>query len=216
MWKIIVFGWLRLGLGVLAAVALGFQAHRAAGYGALGNYFSYFTILSNAAGSVVLLLGGAAVLRGRPSPVPDAVRGAVTVYLAITGAVYQLLLAHLPGQDVIPWVNTVTHQVMPLAAVAYWLADPPRTRTGLRTAAGWLAFPLAYLGYSLLRGPLVDWYPYPFVDPREPGGYGHVAGQCAGVTAGFLLAVALIAWLGNVRGAQVRRRLTDGQPLSKI
>jgi hypothetical protein len=38
-----------------------------------------------------------------------------------------------------------------------------------------LVYPLAYCAYSLLRGPQVDWYPYPFLDPDEAGGYGAVA-----------------------------------------
>jgi hypothetical protein len=40
---------------------------------------------------------------------------------------------------------------------------------------GWLAFPLAYFAYSLIRGAAVGWYPYPFIDPRQSGGYGRVA-----------------------------------------
>lgn len=35
-------------------------------------------------------------------------------------------------------------------------------------------YPLAYLAFSLTRGALVGWYPYPFLDPR-PNGYLTVA-----------------------------------------
>jgi hypothetical protein len=33
-----------------------------------------------------------------------------------------------------------------------------------RDAPGWLLYPAAYLVYSLLRGGLTGWYPYPFLD----------------------------------------------------
>jgi hypothetical protein len=28
-----------------------------------------------------------------------------------------------------------------------------------------------YCAYSLIRGPIVHWRPYPFLDPDEAGGY---------------------------------------------
>jgi len=31
-----------------------------------------------------------------------------------------------------------------------------------------LVYPVAYGAYSLIRGPIVDWYPYPFLDPQVP------------------------------------------------
>jgi hypothetical protein len=47
-------------------------------------------------------------------------------------------------------------------------------RIALSQAMVWLAFPVVYLVYSLIRGPIVDWYPYPFLDPGH-NGYGAVA-----------------------------------------
>ena len=39
----------------------------------------------------------------------------------------------------------------------------------------WLIFPIVYVVYSLVRGPIADWYPYPFLDPNLDGGAGKVA-----------------------------------------
>jgi hypothetical protein len=58
----------------------------------------------------------------------------------------------------------------------------------------WLAFPLAYLGYSLVRGLAVDWYPYPFLDPDESGGYAGVAGYSLDVLAAFVAVGLLLQW----------------------
>ncbi|WP_419993660.1 Pr6Pr family membrane protein [Streptomyces boninensis] len=218
MQRIVFFGWLRLALGALGAVALGFQAYRSAGDGTLDNFFSYFTVLSNMAGVVVLLaMGGAALLGTRD--VPDLVRGAVVLYLAITGIIYQALLADLQGGgQSIPWVNRVLHQLLPIVAVVYWLTDPPRQRIDLSGAARWLAFPLVFLAYSLIRGPLVGgWYPYPFLDPGKAGGYGGVAARCLGITVAFVVVAALLTWLGNVRRRDLDRRvLTTAGSLPRI
>ncbi|GAA2134834.1 hypothetical protein GCM10009760_12600 [Kitasatospora kazusensis] len=193
---------LRLAFGLLAAVAVGVQAHHTADHGAsLVNLFSYFTVLSNIAGVLVLLVGGVLGLLARPG-VPDGIRGAVTLYLAITGLVYVLLLS---GEDVplqVPWVNAVVHGIMPLVFLADWLAAPPLRPVSRRTALGWAAFPLLYLVYTLSRGAAVDWYPYPFLDPRLPRGYARVAGACALVAVAFVLVGAVIRWAGNRLGVR--------------
>ena len=72
-------------------------------------------------------------------------------------------------------VNSAMHQVTPAVLLVDWVCFPPWSRATYRAALGWLAFPLVYLAYSLSRGAAVDWYPYPFLDPRHPGGYGRVA-----------------------------------------
>lgn len=181
----------RLVFAVLAAVALGWQAHLAADQGrGLVNFFSYFTIQSN-------ILGVAALGAGVFGRVPDQVRGAVVVYLTITGVVYGLLLADLPAQGTQEWVNTVVHRVMPVVVVLDWLLVPPRTP--LPRVWWWLVYPLLFLAYTLVRGPFVDWYPYPFLDPR-PGGYWHVVGGSVGIAAGFVVVLLAVRWVGTAIG----------------
>ena len=64
----------------------------------------------------------------------------------------------------------------------------------------WLVFPILYCVYSLIRGPFVDFYPYPFLDPRLDGGYGRV------VIFVVILAVAFgllaCSWPGWATGLQ--------------
>jgi hypothetical protein len=205
------YSWLapaRLAVAAFVAVALGFSGYRAAtdATGVL-NFFSYFTILSNLAGVAVLGYGGWAGLTGR-RPVPDELRGAVVLYLAITGLFYGTLLATYPEQLVIPWVSDVTHRVMPLLVFADWLIDPPVRRIRPVAVLGWTAFPLLYLTYALLRGHAVDWYPYAFLDPSRHGGYRRVAGACFLMTVAFLLVGAAVAALGNAAAAH--RDARDG------
>ncbi|WP_051944359.1 Pr6Pr family membrane protein [Streptacidiphilus rugosus] len=201
---------LRLAFGVLTAVALGVQADHTVSVvnGTMGNFFSYFTIESNIAMTVVLLAGGVLGLTGRAG-VPDLLRGAVTLYMVITGVVYAVALSGYPLLGTVPWVNDVVHRLMPVVVLVDWLAVPPRRRLRYSEALSWLVFPLLYLPYTLIRGPIVDWYPYPFLDPREKG-YGHVVVSSLVITLAFFAVGALLVWAGNLFG---RRRATAADPL---
>ncbi|MFI9359769.1 Pr6Pr family membrane protein [Kitasatospora sp. NPDC053057] len=191
----------RLAVAAFLAVALCFSGyHAATDVTGVVNFFSYFTDLSNLAGTAVLAYGGWAGLTGR-RPVPDAVRGAVVLYLAITGLVYGTLLAKYPALLVIPWVGDVVHRAMPLVLLADWLIDPPAGRVRPVVVLGWLAFPLVYLVYTLTRGHAVDWYPYPFLDPARHGGYRRIAGACFLLMVALLLVGAAIAAVGNALAA---------------
>ena len=71
----------RIGFAALAAVALGWQAHLVVAQGRrLADFFSFFTIESNILGVVLFVWGGVLLMIGRPGP-PEALRGAVVVYL---------------------------------------------------------------------------------------------------------------------------------------
>ncbi len=70
----------------------------------------------------------------------------------------------------------------------------------MRGALPWLSFPVAYIAYTLIRGAIVDWYPYFFVNPHRAGGYLAVAASCLAIGVGMIGLIALIAWAGNRRG----------------
>lgn len=122
--------------------------------------------------------------------------------MSVTGVVYGLLLNGYQQelQTTIPWVNTVVHQLMPLVLIVDWLLDPPRDRLTIRRALIWLAYPLLYAAYSLIRGPIAGWYPYPFLNPDHVGGYAIVALYCIGIAVGTLL----FTWLVVVTGRRLR------------
>ncbi|HEX6299886.1 MAG TPA: Pr6Pr family membrane protein [Acidimicrobiia bacterium] len=168
---------LRLALASLLTVALVAQLAIGMSRSALTvvRFFSYFPVLANVM-AVVL----AVMLAARPgrdaSPRFAVFRGAVTVYMAATGLVYALLNA--PGSGNVgvhePWIDWCIRVLGPIAVTLDWIAHPPPVQMPGESLWIWLLFPAAYLGYSLIRGPLVDWYPYPFLDPAQ-GGYGTVA-----------------------------------------
>ena len=88
--------------------------------------------------------------------------------MVVTGLVYAVLLAPASADVGLtePWVDAVVHEVAPVLVLLDWLVDPPGRRLSVRAGrARWLIFPAVYLVYSLVRGPIADWYPYPFLDP---------------------------------------------------
>jgi hypothetical protein len=168
--------------------------------GPASNFFSFFTIESNILAVGVLLLGG--LLTSCPRGWPF-LRGAVTLYMVITGLVYAALLSRVDVQLQSAWTNAVLHRVLPLVLLVDWLAFPPWARVRARLALAWLAFPLAYFAYSLIRGPHAHFYPYPFLDPR-PHGYGYVVVYALVLAAGMAV-LALAVWrIGH-------QRLTAGE-----
>lgn len=156
-----------------------------------GNFFSYFTIESNIIAVITLAIAGRYAWQGESPRWLELLRGAATIYMTITGIVYNLLLSNIDVNTPIPWINVVLHYTIPTIMVIDWLVDLPRTRVPVRTSLIWLGFPLLYLVYSLIRGPIVDWYPYPFLDPRVSG-YGTVAAMALAIAAGAFV-FALVA-----------------------
>ncbi|SFT76066.1 FAR-17a/AIG1-like protein [Actinopolyspora lacussalsi subsp. righensis] len=187
----------RILLGALAVIAVGrqFAADLALPDFSPVNFFSYFTILSNiAAGALLIRLGAAPGRDGRA--VLEWLRGGMTVYMATTGTVFALLL---DGGDSLPWVNTVMHHVMPVVMFVDWLLVRPRARIRYTSAFAWLTFPLVYVVYSLVRGAVTGWFPYPFLRPGTTGGVDGVALYLVVMTICIALAAMLVAWLGNIR-----------------
>jgi hypothetical protein len=175
------------------------------------NFFSFFTILSNIYAAGVLLFGAwrGGEQQGTRGPTPRSlalIRGAAVLYMSVTGIVYAILLSGLPDATsmTLPWINAALHDVMPIVLVVDWLIDPPTERLPFRTALIWLAFPLSYLAYSLVRGAVVQWYPYPFLSPVSQG-YGGVAIQSVIILAGGIALTWCIVALPRL-GSGMRHR----------
>jgi hypothetical protein len=166
------------------------------------NYFSYFTIDSNLIATGVLI--AAALNRDRASTRLDLVRGGAVVYMSITGIVFTLLLSNTDVDTAIPWVNSVVHELMPLVMLADWLITPPAARLRLRDGLLWLSFPLVWIAYTIIRGAIVNLYPYPFLNPAN-GGYASVAVYCVVILIAMLVVSALVVVLANAAGSGRRR-----------
>ena len=109
----------------------------------------------------------------------------------MTFVVFHVVLSRL--LDLETWAeaaNQLLHTVVPVLAIVGWFAFGPRGLTSARVAKLTMLFPLFYMAFTLIRGPLnSDWYPYPFADVKALG-YLRVIINAAWIT---LLFVALAA-----------------------
>ncbi len=220
MWTI-----LRAAMVVLIGAAIVAQAVRTIG-GALDggrdvatttvNFFSFFTVLSNV-GSVVVLtwavvwyLANRADASSEPRPLAIAL-ASVSSYMIVTGIVYNVLLRGiaLPQGATVPWSNEVLHVAGPLFLLADVFLAPHRRSLPWRAVGEIIVFPIVWVVYTLVRGPLTVnpvtgdpwWYPYPFLDPNYPGGYLRVAAYVAGISVAIGLVAAFVVWLSRRRGS---------------
>nr|BFE85917.1 hypothetical protein GCM10020093_085180 [Planobispora longispora] len=135
-------------------------------------------------------------MAGAPSAL---LKGAVTLFISITGLVYHFVLMHganplgmLPdgrGDDVLDLGNLLLHYVTPIMAIVDWLVFDRALRPAWSVPLAWLAYPAFYLVFALTRGALLDpgaerRYPYPFLDVDKLG-YDGVALQAVFLTAFF-------------------------------
>lgn len=192
---------LRFAFAVLGIVALVWIPLRNIGESGFSsaNYFSYFTIESNVLGVIVLLIGAVRDPRDRRW---QMVRGAATLYLLITGVVYAVLLAKVDVMLTDRWINDVLHSILPIVMVLDWILVPVTLGITRALIGSWLIYPAIYGAYTLIRGPIVDWYPYPFLDPRDQGYISLSIGLVILTGVFALLAVAVAAL-----GASAQRRL---------
>lgn len=154
----------------------------------------YFTIQSN-------LLVAASTLGLARDPQRNGrawrvLRLAGLVGIAVTGIVHWFFLR--PLLDLAGWsylCDLLLHLAVPLLAVAGWLVFGPRPRVTPGAVLGTVAWPAAWLAYTLVRGAFTGFYPYPFLDVGERGG-ASVAAACLGVT-GLVVALALLVRLAD-------------------
>jgi hypothetical protein len=158
-------------------------------------YFSFFTVQSNLMASGSLLLGAWYGLRRSHGPAQFAVlRCGVAVYMVVTSVVYHMPfnVITLDQPVTVTWANTVLHLIAPAYLLVDFLLAPGRTH--VRWNRFWIimTYPVGWIIYTMVRAPLVNWYPYPFLNPRfSQEGNLSVAGYLV-VIALFIAAVDLV------------------------
>lgn len=131
--------------------------------GRIFNVFCYFTIQSNVlVGLACLLL---AIRPNRTSAAFAWLRMTGLVSITITGVLYYALLADFGSLH--GWhlaADIVVHTIVPVLSLVGWIAFGPRGLTAPHLAPLTIVYPACWLAFTLIRGPIADFYPYPFVD----------------------------------------------------
>jgi hypothetical protein len=190
---------------VLSALVLRFILTTTGPLGFVGGavrYFSFFTIISNILVAIVVTPVAfwphsfLARLVTRPG-----FAGAVALYIIITGLIFNLLLRDLEvltGFDQV--CNLCLHYVMPVLYPIFWLLFIAKGTLRWTHALWWLIWPLAYAAISLIRGPIVGWWPYPFIDASIHSTWQLIL-NILGVSAGFIVVGLLLVLIDRLLGS---------------
>jgi len=170
------------------------------------NFFSYFTIEINTLAFITFLLSAGVLISGKARKWLDTLRSITTVYILIVGIGFAVLLAGLENVALtaVPWDNTVLHYIIPAAVLIDFLIDRPRRKISFKSGLVWVTFPLLYAAYSLVRGNLVGWYPYPFLNPSLHG-IAPVAIAITGLTVLGLILVFVITWFTRLGTTKAKK-----------
>ena len=161
----------------------------------LVRFFSYLTIWFNilVAGTCLLL----AVNPLRDGRTWRALRLDGLVIAVVGGVVHWFLLRPLLALRGLDYLaDKLLHVVVPLMALIGWILFGPRRRVDRLDLLTFLVVPVVWLAYTLIRGAMVGWYPYPFIDVGVHG-YAAVGATCL-VIAALMVASAIGAlWLDH-------------------
>jgi hypothetical protein len=193
-------GWGALGLQFKLSIGMALANGKTWAAGAV-TYLSFFTILTNtlvAIGLTVPLLVPGSRL-GRWFSRPRA-RGATATYIAGVGLVYSLALRQIwdpQGAQLV--ADRLLHDAIPILYLLFWLFLVEKGRLRWQEAIAWLTYPLAYAVYTLARGAVTNWYPYPFLDVTQLG-YAAVLWHVVVLSCGFSGIGLVIVGIDRVLG----------------
>ncbi len=184
---------LAVGLSLLGSVAWQVTDRIVNGLFRPFEYFAYFSIVSAIVAGALLLVSAFYLATDRAeTKFLNIARLSLAAAMVIVGVVYHALLADAANDvrdgdyawPVLP--NEIIHTYAPiLIAIEYVIAlRSPTLR--LRAALWVMVFPLAWLGFSIVRGLATNWWPYWFINPNEEGGVGSVLMYVAAITLFFI------------------------------
>lgn len=130
-------------------------------------YFGFFTILTNILTALCFsfVLAGKNIFFHKPGT-----QAAIGVYILVVGLVYNLVLRFLwKPEGMTRLADELLHSVMPLFYLIYWFIYGSKQPLQWKQVWAWMLYPLVYVLYTLLRGSIVGYYPYPFINVTALG-----------------------------------------------
>lgn len=161
----------------------------------LWSLVGYFTVLTN-----LLVAVSYRLMMARGRTLSAGWLGGLTLWIALVGVVYHLLLARLWSPEGLGWwADQGLHSAVPVLTALWWALFAPKSGLTLRHPTLWLAWPLGFVAYALIRGGATGFYPYPFIDVAALG-YAKVGLNAAGLALAFWIGGAGLVLLA--RGLQ--------------
>lgn len=205
-----LLGWFALILQLCLILASRWQGDKSL-LGGVDIFFSYFTVLTNILVAVVLsyaaTLGDSSLRRFFLDP---KVQGGIAAAIVLVGLAYNLLLRNVWDPQGWQWVaDELLHDVMPIVFIVYWWFCVPKGPLHWRDIWPWLLYPLAYFIFVLVRGAIVDSYPYPFIEVNTLG-LAKVLGNAAMMLVAFVIVSLVIVGLDRCK-AGTNRSYAEGR-----
>ncbi|MDN3587783.1 Pr6Pr family membrane protein [Pedobacter aquatilis] len=137
----------------------------------LAIFLSYFTVLTNILCALCLssILLFKNQLLGKFFTKPSTLT-AITIYIMVVGIIYNFALRGLieiHGWDAV--ANELLHVVNPLLFLGFWLFFVDKSTLNYKQAFPWLIYPLCYVFMTVIRGAIIQEYPYPFINVVKLG-----------------------------------------------
>ncbi|MGC4103222.1 Pr6Pr family membrane protein [Ferruginibacter sp.] len=193
-----IIGWLTLALQFYLIIV----NRQASVPETIVRYFSYFTILTNILVAISFTMVAVKGFTGNYFFTRTSTLTAIAVYISIVGLTYNVILRFQwapQGMDRV--VDELLHLIIPVLYIFFWVKFVPRKNLQWKLIAPWAIYPLAYFGYTIVRGPSAQWYPYPFMNVTVLG-YNKVLFNSAMVTLVFVIIAALFIAIAKKRAAR--------------
>lgn len=151
-------------------------------------FFGFFTVLTNIMVGLTLtwpLLARKSTL-GQFFRSPFAIAG-VAVSITFVALSYHFLLRHVWNPQGAQWLADVTlHYAVPLIFVIYWWIYSRAGTLRWSYPLIWSVYPIVYFLYVLVRGAIVETYPYGFIDVAAIG-YRRTTTNAIGLLVAFVI-----------------------------
>jgi|GEM_PF-2505235 len=158
---------MRLLVAFAGAVGLAIQATQAGNEG--WRLLFYYTNQSNFIITVVFFCSAIQLWRrsGQHRWLAVIERSA-HLWIYVTGLAFHFLLsAYWQPQGLRGVANLLLHYAVPIGAFVAWLLFHQKGNYRLRELWIWASYPVLYLAFTLVRGHVVGFYPYWFLDPNK-------------------------------------------------
>jgi hypothetical protein len=184
---------LAIGIGLLGSVAWQVTDRLANNLFRPFEYFAYFSIVTSIFAGVVALVSAFYLASDRAeTKFLNIARLSLAAAMVIVGVVYHALLADAANDvrdgdyawPVLP--NEIIHTYAPILVALEYLIALRSPVLRLRAALWVTVFPLAWLGFSIIRGLVTDWWPYWFINPNSEGGIGSMLIYVSAITVFFI------------------------------
>jgi len=131
---------------------------------------------------------------------------ATVVAIVGVGIIFHALLSQYGAQEGLDGLgNLITHTIVPVSSLLWWLAHSEKEAVQWRDAFFSLIWPGAYCIYALVRAEFSGFYPYSFID-LEKLGWGGLAQSVFFLSLAFLaLALLTIGYARIANNIETRR-----------